>query len=445
MSTAYLRCIEESCREQFPLDHKEHNCERCGSLLDVHYDFRAVHPLDPALDASRTDVLDPRSLRQIWEHRKNSSAVIDQSGVWRFRELLPFVPAGREIVSLSEGRTPLVDVTRTGDWAGGVQLAVKHQGNNPTGSFKDLGMTACITQAAAVGSRVTACASTGNTSASMAAYAARAGMKAVVFVPYGKISAAKMAQAIEFGAVVIEIGDNFDQAFQMLRSLTQEMGLYLVNSLNPFRLEGQKTILMEILEQRDWRLPDYIAVPGGNLGNVSAIGKGLAELQEVGLIDKLPQLVVVQAQGANPFYEMLATGASDIVPVPLPHTEASAIRIGNPVNWKKALRAIRLTHGYCESVTDDQIFAAKAALARDGVGCEPASAASIAGIRKLVQARVIEPGADVVAILTGHQLKDPEIFLQHRSEEDLSRQKLHVEADQEKLRAAIEGVLLQSA
>jgi threonine synthase len=445
MSTAYLRCIEESCREQFPLDHKEHKCERCDSLLDVHYDFRAVHPLDPALDAGRTDVLDPRALRQTWEHRKNSSAVIDQSGVWRFRELLPFVPAGREIVSLSEGRTPLVDVTRTGDWAGGVRLAVKHQGNNPTGSFKDLGMTACITQASAVGSRVTACASTGNTSASMAAYAARAGMKAVVFVPYGKISAAKMAQAIEFGAVVIEIGDNFDQAFQMLRSLTQEMGLYLVNSLNPFRLEGQKTILMEILEQRDWRVPDYIAVPGGNLGNVSAIGKGLAELQEVGLIDKLPQLVVVQAEGANPFYEMLATGASDIVPVTLPHTEASAIRIGNPVNWKKALRAIRLTRGFCESVTDDQIFAAKAALARDGVGCEPASAASIAGIRKLAQARVIEAGADVVAILTGHQLKDPEIFLRHRSAEDLSRQKLHVEASQEKLRAAIEGVLLQSA
>ena len=201
-------------------------------------------------------------------------------------------------------------MSRTGDWTGGVQLAIKHQGNNPTGSFKDLGMTACITQAAAVGSRVTACASTGNTSASMAAYAARAGMKAIVFVPSGKISAAKLAQALEFGAVVIEIGDNFDQAFQMLRLLTEEMGLYLVNSINPFRLEGQKTILCEILEQRDWRVPDYIVVPGGNLGNVSAIGKGLAELRQLGLIDKLPRLVVTQAEGANPFYKMLATGAS---------------------------------------------------------------------------------------------------------------------------------------
>src|ERR1700722_9895213 len=306
MSAAYLECADQSCRQRFPLDSREHLCATCGGLLDVRYDFSPV---------------EPQALRKTWEQRKSGSAIADQSGVWRFRELLPFLADGKEIVSLSEGRTPLIEVRRTGEWTGGVNLTIKHQGNNPTGSFKDLGMTACITQAAAVGSRVTACASTGNTSASMGAYAARAGMKAVVFVPYGKISAAKMAQDIEFGAVVIEIGDNFDQAFQMLCSLTQEMGLYLVNSLNPFRLEGQKTILMEILEQRDWRLPDYIAVPGGNLGNVSAIGKGLAELQEVGLIDKLPQLVVVQAQGANPFCEMLATGASDIVPVPLPHTE----------------------------------------------------------------------------------------------------------------------------
>jgi threonine synthase len=438
--------MEESCREKYPLDHKEHACERCGNLLDVHYDFQARHASAVrSTDAAEADSFDAVALREIWERRKGRSAVIDQSGVWRFRELLPFVPAGAGVVTLSEGRTPLVEVARTGDWVGGVRLAVKHQGNNPTGSFKDLGMTTCITQAAAVGSRVTACASTGNTSASMAAYAARGGMKAVVFVPFGKISAAKMAQTLEFGAVVIEIGDNFDQAFQMLRSLTEEMGMYLVNSLNPFRLEGQKTVVLEMLEQRDWRVPDYIAVPGGNLGNVSAIGKGLSELKEIGLIDKLPRVVVVQAQGANPFYKMLATGASEVVPIGEPQTEASAIRIGDPVNWKKALRALRLTRGLCESVTDEQIFAAKAALAKDGVGCEPASAASIAGIRKLVQARTIEPGADVVAILTGHQLKDPEIFLRHRSEQDLSRQKLHVEADLDKLRIALEGVLLQSA
>jgi len=428
--SAYLECADQSCRQHFLLDNREHLCTSCGGLLDVRYNFPTG---------------DPRAWRRTWERRKTSSAIADQSGVWRFRELLPFVAEGKEIISLSEGRTPLIDVPRTGDWTGGVQLAIKHQGNNPTGSFKDLGMTACITQAAAVGSRVTACASTGNTSASMAAYAARAGMKAVVFVPAGKISAAKLAQALEFGATVIEIGDNFDQAFHMLRLLTEEMGLYLVNSINPFRLEGQKTILCEILEQRDWRVPDYIVVPGGNLGNVSAIGKGLLEMERLGLIDKLPRLVVTQAEGANPFYKMLATGASEIVPVTDPHTAATAIRIGDPVNWKKALRAIRATQGLCESVTDDQIFEAKAALARDGVGCEPASAASVAGIRKLVQAGKIKPDADVVAVLTGHQLKDPESSLHRRSEEDLSRQKLRVEPSLDKLRAALENVLLQSA
>jgi threonine synthase len=429
MTSAFLQCIDENCERRYPLDAKAHQCAACGGLLDVQYDFSRI---------------DSGPLRDLWQKRKSSSALIDQSGVWRFRELLPFVSAGSEVVSLSEGRTPLIDVNRAGEWVGAVRLSVKHQGNNPTGSFKDLGMTACITQAAFLGSRVTACASTGNTSASMAAYAARAGMKAVVFVPFGKISTAKLAQALEFGAVVIEIGDNFDQAFGMLRGLTDELGLYLVNSLNPFRLEGQKTIVFEMLEQRDWRVPDYIVLPGGNLGNVSAVGKGLRELQQLGLIDKLPHLVVTQAEGANPFYTMLASGAKEIVPVQ-PRTEASAIRIGNPVNWEKALRALRLTEGICESVTDDQIFEAKAALTKDGVGCEPASAASVAGIRKLVRSGTIKEGADVVAVLTGHQLKDPEISIKRRNGRELAQQRLHLEADLNKLRAALENVILQSA
>jgi threonine synthase len=430
MPVAYLRCVDENCQARYPLHSADHVCAACGHLLDVAYDFPKA---------------DPGALRQTWSQRKAGSSVMDQSGVWRFRELLPFLPEGGKPVSLLEGRTPLIEVRRTGDWAGGVQLAVKHQGNNPTGSFKDLGMTACITQAAVMGSRITACASTGNTSASMAAYAARAGMKAVVFVPFGKITTAKMAQALEFGSMVIEIGDNFDQAFRLLRSLASELGLYLVNSLNPFRLEGQKTIVCEILEQRDWRIPDYIVVPGGNLGNVSAIGKGLLELKQLGLIDKFPKLVVIQASGASPFYNMLSSGASEIVPVTQPRTEATAIRIGDPVNWQKALRAIVATQGLCEAVTDDQIFEAKAALAKDGVGCEPASAATIAGLRKLIRAGAIRAGADVVAILTGHQLKDPESGLRRYSEAELSRQRKHVEADVNKLRAALEDVLLQSA
>jgi threonine synthase len=427
--SAFLQCIDEKCRRRYPLNSKEHVCADCRNLLDVAYDFAKT---------------DPTALRRAWTQRKSSSSVVDQSGVWRFRELLPFVPRGGNVVSLLEGRTPLIKVRRTGDWAGGAQLAVKHQGNNPTGSFKDLGMAACITQAALVGSRITACASTGNTSASMAAYAARAGMKAVVFVPFGKISTAKMAQALEFGAMVIEIGDNFDQAFHLLRSLADELGLYMVNSLNPFRLEGQKTIVCEILEQRDWRVPEYIVVPGGNLGNSSAIGKGLIELKQLGLIDKFPKVVVIQAEGASPFYQMLSTGASDIVPVTQPQTDATAIRIGDPVNWKKALRALRVTRGLCEAVSDEQIFEAKAALAKDGVGCEPASAATIAGLKKLIASGAIPAGADVVAVLTGHQLKDPESGLRRRSEAELARQRQHVEADVNKLRAALESVLMQT-
>lgn len=430
MSSAYLQCMEDRCRQTYPLDSADHQCKACGGLLDVRYEFAPVKP---------------EALRRTWEERRSGSTVLDQSGVWRFRELLPFVPAGKDVVSLSEGRTPLVEVTRTGKWAGGVRLSVKHQGNNPTGSFKDLGMTACITQAAVVGSRATACASTGNTSASMAAYAARAGMKAIVFVPFGKISPAKMAQALEFGAVVVEVGSNFDQAFQMLRSLTAEMGLYLVNSINPFRLEGQKTIVCEILEQRGWRVPDFLVVPGGNLGNISAIGKGLAEMKELGLITRTPRLVVVQAEGANPFYRMLAAGKTELVPVTEPSTLATAIRIGAPVNWKKALRALRQTDGLCESVTDDEIFEAKAALTQDGVGCEPASAASVAGVKKLVDAGKIGAGAEVVAVLTGHQLKDPESALRRRSEEELGRQRIHVDANLDALRTALEGVLLQPA
>ena len=251
----------------------------------------------------------------------------------------------------------------------------------------------------------------------------------------------KLAQALEFGAIVIEIGENFDQSLGWLRSFTHELNLYLVNSLNPFRLEGQKTIVFEILEQRGWRVPDYISVPGGNLGNVSAIGRGLAELKAAGLIDRLPRIILTQAEGANPFYRMLASGASELVPVADPKTEATAIRIGNPVNWKRALSAMRLTNGICESVSDEQIFEAKAALAKDGVGCEPASAASLAGLRKLVAAKKVERGADVVAILTGHQLKDPEIGLKRRSEADLAKQRMRVEPNAAALRAALERIL----
>jgi threonine synthase len=425
--SAYLQCFDEACGDRYPLRANEHLCERCGGLLEARYE-----------DAPAAD---PNTLRETWRHRKFSSKTEDQSGVWRFREFLPFINDTSQIVTLAEGNTPLLEVPEAASWAGGLQLLIKHQGTNPTGSFKDLGMTACVTAARMFGNRVIACASTGNTSASMSAYAARAGMKAVVFVPAGKISAAKLAQAIEFGATVLEIAANFDEALQLLRSIRAEMGLYVVNSINPFRLEGQKTIVCEILEQREWKVPEYLVVPGGNLGNVSAIAKGLFELKDLGLISTLPHLVVVQAEGANPFYRMWAQKGAAIEPTKNPSTDASAIRIGDPVNWKKAQQALRRTNGLCESVSDDEIFAAKEALARDGVGCEPASAATLAGLKKLVHSSRVEPGADVVAVLTGHQLKDPESGVKRREAIDLARQLIRVEPEIKKLRAALENVI----
>jgi threonine synthase len=302
-------------------------------------------------------------------------------------------------------------------------------------------MTACITRAASRGVRMVACASTGNTSSSMAAYAARAGLKALLFVPYRQISAAKLAQALDFGALVVEVGDTFDEAFRLLREIAPELGLYLVNSINPFRIEGQKTIVAEMLEQRAWRPPDYIVVPGGNLGNSSAIGKGLRELKEMGFIEKVPRVVVVQAAGANPFYQMMSSGATDLAPVEAPNTQATAIRIGHPANWKKARRVLEWTNGICESVTDEEIFEAKRILAEDGVGCEPASASTVAGVRKLVRAGKIPWHADIVCVLTGTQLKDTEYIMRHRAESQESRQRLRVEPDLDALRKALEAAL----
>ncbi|HEV2500993.1 MAG TPA: threonine synthase [Terriglobia bacterium] len=395
-------------------------------MLEVKYDF---------------EPFDVEPLREAWHRRRLSGEPIDRSGVWRFREMIPFTEPGARIVSLSEGSTPLVGTRRAGAWAGPVHLTIKHQGNNPTGSFKDLGMTACITRAAGRNARMVACASTGNTSSSMAAYAARAGIKALLFVPYRQISAAKLAQALDFGAMVVEVGDTFDQAFGLLREIAPEFGLYLVNSVNPFRIEGQKTIVAELLEQRAWRPPDYIIVPGGNLGNASAIGKGIRELVELGFIEKVPRVIVVQAEGANPFYRMVSIGAPNLTRVENPNTQATAIRIGHPANWKKAKRVLEWTGGFCESVTDEEIFEAKRILSEDGVGCEPASAATIAGVRKLCRAGKIERHADVVAVLTGHQLKDTDYIMRHRSEGEENRQRMRVEPDLDALRRALDAVL----
>ncbi len=426
MSSEYLQCIEESCGKRQDPKKESHSCAVCGGLLDVKYDF---------------EPFEPEPMRRTWHERRLSGEPVDRSGVWRFRELIPFFESSDRIISLSEGSTPLVGARRAGWWAGPIHLTVKHQGSNPTGSFKDLGMTACITRAAARGVKMVACASTGNTSSSMAAYAARAGLKALLFVPYQQISAAKLAQALDFGALVVEVGDTFDQAFSLLREIAPELGLYLVNSINPFRIEGQKTIVAEMMEQRAWRPPDYIVVPGGNLGNASAIGKGLRELKEMNFIEKVPHVVVIQAAGANPFYQTLAADSPDLIPVEQPSTEATAIRIGRPANWKKARRVLEWSGGFCESVTDEEIFEAKAVLAEDGVGCEPASASTVAGVRKLVRAGKIDRHADVVVVLTGNQLKDTEYVMRHRSATEESSQRLRVEPSIEELRKALEPIL----
>jgi len=426
MSLAYLQCIEEGCRTRQDPKKDSYHCSVCGGLLDVRYEF---------------DPFDAEELRKSWHQRRLSGEPIDRSGVWRFRELIPFVDSGARIISLSEGSTPLVGTRRAGYWAGPVHLTIKHQGNNPTGSFKDLGMTACITRASSRNVRMVACASTGNTSSSMAAYAARAGIRSLLFVPYRQISAAKLAQALDFGAIVVEVGDTFDQAFSLLREIAPELGLYLVNSVNPFRIEGQKTIVAEMLEQRAWRPPDYIVVPGGNLGNASAIGKGIKELLELGFIEKVPRVVLIQAAGANPFYRTLAANSRELIVVEEPDTQATAIRIGHPANWKKARRVLEMTGGFCESVTDEEIFEAKRVLAEDGVGCEPASAATVAGVRKLCRSGKIERHADVVAVLTGNQLKDTDYIMRHRSAGEESRQRLCVEPNLDALRRALDQAL----
>lgn len=424
----FIQCAEEACRARHEPACSAHRCERCGGLLEVQCDFSG---LDRAL------------LRSRWRERRQSSHPLDRSGVWRFRELVDFFdPAG--IVSLAEGRTPLLDAPRAARWAGVDRLQVKHQGANPTGSFKDLGMTVAISRAVTLGIRVVTCASTGNTSSSMAAYASRAGLRSLIFVPAGRISSAKLAQAIDFGASVVEVGENFDRAFELVLEAAPDLGLYLVNSVNPFRIEGQKTLVAELLEQREWSCPDYIVAPGGNLGNTSAIGKGLRELGELGLIAKMPRVVVVQAAGASAFYAMITAGRKELVAVENPETEATAIRIGNPANWRKALRVLDETRGLCESVTDAEIFMAKRALAADGIGCEPASAATVAGIAKLRAAGRIEAGADVVAVLTGHQLKDPDYVIRHAGEIEAGR-RVQVEAESGALRRAVEAILSATA
>lgn len=417
---AFQQCIEPPCRATLGVDEVHYACPRCGGMLDVQYDWSQVEV--------------PRSLSSFaarWSSvGRSPSALADFSGVWRFRELLPFAGV-EELVTIGEGRTQLqrADALAMHIHMHPGALFLQYEGFNPSGSFKDNGMTAALTIARRLGRRRVACASTGNTSASLALYAAHAtrdkfAIQAVVFVGGGKIAFGKLAQALDFGATTLQVEGDFDACMKLVQEAAAKLNLYLVNSVNPFRLEGQKSIMYRVLEGLDWQPPDWIVVPGGNLGNSSAFGKAFMELRQLGLLDRIPRLAIINAGGANSLYELherrgvrFHQGRWDRATVDryfeewtsshrTAKTIASAIEIGRPVNLPKALRALEVMNGVVRQVTDEQILDAKALVGRFGYGCEPASAASVAGVRVLREEGIIASSDRVVCILTGHGLKD---------------------------------------
>lgn len=417
----YQRCIHPTCDGTASADDTTFVCPKCGGLLDVAYDWNRLQP--------------PTSLN--WFERKwaSRSEPLDFSGVWRFRELLPFAPA-EKIMTIGEGQTILQKADIVSQFVGlnpGC-LFLQYEGMNPSGSFKDNGMTAAFTHARMVGATRAACASTGNTSASLAVYCSATGlMRAVIFIGSGKISYGKLAQALDHGALTVQIAGDFDDAMQRVQQISKKLGIYLVNSVNPFRLEGQKTIMFRILEAMRWEVPDWIVVPGGNLGNVSSFGKAFIELMELGLIKRPPRLAVINAGGANTFYQLYEkfglrwnSGAPkkdvvdgyyrslDVEKIRAA-TIASAIEINHPVNLNKALRALDRCGGVVREASDQEILDAKAKVGAGGLGCEPASAASVAGAKKLRREGIIAPSDRVVCILTGHQLKDPTATIAYHS------------------------------
>ncbi len=389
-----LKCID--CCKVFS-DAAVNRCG-CGGLLDVVVDI---------------DFLKEKISRELFDSRLGSTKFPYMSGVWRFHELVNPLIREENIVSRSEGNTFLYTHPKISEYTQIKNISLKHEGENPTGSFKDRGMTSGISAAKHLGKDTVACASTGNTSASMAAYASLAGMKSVVFIPEGMIAFGKLSQALAYGARVLQIKGNFDDAMALVQASANELGMYLLNSINPWRIEGQKTIMFELIQQLGWNPPDWVIVPAGNLGNTSAFGKAFCELYDLGLIDKIPRIGSIQASGANPFYNTWKNHLKKLEAVEKPDTIATAIRIGDPVSWQKALRAIKHTNGVVEEVTDQEIMDAKATVDSSGIGCEPASAASVAGAKKLLDAGVIDSKEKVICIITGNILKDPDATINY--------------------------------
>jgi len=381
---AYQKCI--NCGNEYSIDEVVYFCKKCGDILEIKY---AHGELAEAFSESE------------WRSAPLS--------VWRYRGFMP-IHESTKLVTLNEGGTGLHRSQRLGEELGLKNLFVKNEGENPTGSFKDRGMTVGVTKAVELGSRHVICASTGNTSASLAAYAARAGIKCTVLTPSGKIAYGKLSQAMIHGAKVLQVRGNFDEALEFVLKLAEKhKSIYLLNSINPFRIEGQKSLGYEICEQLHNEAPDRIVIPVGNAGNISAVWKGLTEFYQLGYIKKLPKMSGIQAAGSAPIAQMVKNKSSMMVPVEKPETVATAIRIGAPVSWKKAVNAIRESHGTAETVTDEEILDAQKMLARiEGIFVEPASASSIAGLKKLVKNGVIDRDERVVCIATGHGLKDPD-------------------------------------
>ncbi|MGD0767666.1 MAG: threonine synthase [Tepidisphaeraceae bacterium] len=430
---AFQQCINPSCGATYDVGQVIVACTRCGSLLDIRYDWGKL----PTIKGM-----------SFFEHRWSTKGIgvegrLDFSGVWRFRELLPFYRSEEQIVTIGEGRTVLQQADLLGRQMGMAEgkLLLQYEGLNPSGSFKDNGMAAAFTHARMVGAKKVACASTGNTSASLAMFASLAQMQGIVFIGSGKIALGKLSQALDYGAMTLQIRGDFDDCLRRIRQIVvdmPELGIYLMNSVNPFRLEGQKSIMYRVMEAMDWQSPDWIIVPGGNLGNCSAFGKAFSELKELGLIKKVPRLAIVNASGANTLNELVSRrglkwndGAFDATIVQKhyaaldesnyrPHTVASAIEISRPVNLPKALRSLAVMNGLTLEVSDEEILEHRAMVARWGFGCEPASAATVAGLRKLRESQTIGKDETVVCIMTGHELKDANVTVKYHTGVDLS-------------------------
>jgi threonine synthase len=421
-----LRCFGCGVRISGPEAAPDFRCTQCGDLFEVEY---------PGwLERQGFDRPNPGALKWLWRERRCSSEGLDHSGVWRFRELLPILESFGNAVTLREGNTPLYHLPRAAKSLGIDQLHAKHQGMNPTGSFKDTGMTAALSVARERGFEWVACASTGNTSAAMAAYAARAGLRSLVLIPEGKIAWGKLAQAMDYGAVTCQLNTDFDGCVKVLAEIVRSSKIYLLNSVNPYRLEGQKTPAFEIAEAFDWNVPDHLIVPGGNLANSAALGKGFREMKELGMVARVPRISVIQATGANPLVRSLAEFfGSKLEPVEA-DTRASAIRIGNPASWRKAAGVIQDTGGWCLDVSEAEIAIAKAEIGAEGLGCEPASAVTLAGLKKLRANGHVAVGDSVVLLLTGHTLKDADYTI------DFYRGTLLTEAETDGVKGEIDSL-----